>query len=614
MLKFQGIHLKLPHEFHKFYIIEIEQLYKELSNANNYLEIESFLSVFHRAGGNEMINSLLEYENKTNNQENHDKSFLITNNSEHFIREKYLNRKFINKNELDMKQNYMNDLNRALSMSLNGQCLTTTIYYIFLGASKFHLSLLNNNNHDRNQSIYLLYFQNLNPKKNLFFECDFLGETYQLLIQSLNRTKFKSYLKLNRNFLSIIHLNDLNKQLILDLGSILSVKITINDQNSIDIRTIENPKLNTFNCEFFNFDETQIWLKQILYRILPIKSLPIDLYTFLNELQIKVFGSALYYSNSDHYFEKRMLILMQSLDFQQRNNFYRKLMVVVDAKRSTFEFYDIRKSVWVKLDKESGVLVVEFQGNKHVKIKELNLDLGEDYWYQNIFEFSTLSQTFIEDQYLNRDNCPLLIDKCLSYIEINFLCEARNFYFPESSTSHNHGFSTSDLHDFLKHSTQTLTSSKKAHNIFHKLERDRDYRLIAGDLSIEVLIKVLKMYFKKYFSNIFLSDLGEILDDKELKNFLDSNLKTLHVTFYHILKRLCVHLALVAKYSHFNSIPIEKLNEFYANLTLFKINAKIFKILVDNCERMFDIQTSYFKIQCEIIDKLIELRSNRNKS
>lgn len=54
---------------------------------------------------------------------------------EQFIRDKYVNRQFINQNELDYTGNYVDELNRMLISAVAGRSLAMTIYYVFLGAN-----------------------------------------------------------------------------------------------------------------------------------------------------------------------------------------------------------------------------------------------------------------------------------------------------------------------------------------------------------------------------------------------------------------------------------------------------------------------------------------------
>ena len=120
--------MKLSHSINKYYLIEIEDLFNDLYNENFFVDTETFLAMFSLAG-NENMNSLFEFNVKEAREA------VGKWSGEEFIQEKYLKKRFINRDEIDYSANYIDELNRLLFTSVIGRSLSMTIYYIFLGAN-----------------------------------------------------------------------------------------------------------------------------------------------------------------------------------------------------------------------------------------------------------------------------------------------------------------------------------------------------------------------------------------------------------------------------------------------------------------------------------------------
>lgn len=121
--------MKLSHGINKFYLIRFETLFDDLCDENFFVDVETFVAMFAQAG-NETINSLIEFRVDEAQRRVKDE----TTSRDQFIRDKYVNKRFINHDELDLTKNYMDDLNRLLNTAASGRSLPMTIYYVFLGA------------------------------------------------------------------------------------------------------------------------------------------------------------------------------------------------------------------------------------------------------------------------------------------------------------------------------------------------------------------------------------------------------------------------------------------------------------------------------------------------
>lgn len=79
------------------------------------------------------MNSLFEFQNDSAH------NFRLKHDRETFIREKYLNKMFINMSELDVSENYLENLNRIICV--DGLSIPIVIYNHFLGANLNYVKL-----------------------------------------------------------------------------------------------------------------------------------------------------------------------------------------------------------------------------------------------------------------------------------------------------------------------------------------------------------------------------------------------------------------------------------------------------------------------------------------
>lgn len=498
--------MKLSHTINKFYLIDIDNLYEDLIEESFFVDVESFLHMLDLAG-NEKINSLLEFQVKEAREINLSKS------PEVFIKEKYVNKKFINTNEIDLSGNFIDELNRLVFNSVTGPSLSMTIYYLFLGASlNTHVgeqSLLEQAlSFERLQALYLLFQkQNFTSQLNEF---EFIGEANQIIdfsTKSLKRSQI--YLKLtHNNEIFIIYQNNRVESIKLEtVIRVFSCDGSCNTSNLND-RIIEIKWLNKSNrsiistfFEFFNTSEKQLWMKKIFLKLLDERTVSklnksrldlsleccqINSMGFLNQ---HVFGNG--ESNKE---ERTFLVLVETLE-TQIEIFFEKTIVLINMEDSgevdqepnrssllsNFAKLDVRKLVRLKLDTNE-------MGNRFIiidtplcirKFQSVNgYSENLSIWYEKLNAFRQLEFRSIEEQFTNKEGCPLILDKLCSFIEIYFLTD-EGFY----------------------SSFGTNSDNKKLKALFSSLESEREFNLTQKNVKTpNVILGLFKIYFAKYLN------------------------------------------------------------------------------------------------------------------
>lgn len=260
--------MKLSHTINKFYLMEITKLYEFLTSdeAGSFCDLKSFVYILNEQAGNEKINSLLQFCKSTDE----------TQSSEKLIKEKYLSKRFINKNDLDTSANYLEDLNRNLfNYCVTGPCIPVTIYNLFLGANVnyVHKSQTPLDNalryNQKHQRVYLRFnnartFDELDADgATMLREEEFIGEAYQIIDLS-NRTlnKSKIILKLtNDDKLLFIYLNKQTQ--LISLSCLLSIAGIVND-SIIELKWFNRYSSTVVSTyvEFYNGYEKQLWMRK----------------------------------------------------------------------------------------------------------------------------------------------------------------------------------------------------------------------------------------------------------------------------------------------------------------------------------------------------------------
>jgi len=153
-------------------------MYTELQKLDNDSSIVLFFKILEQTG-NDKMNSLFEFQNDLAHE------FRQKNVQENFIKDKYLNKAFINVNELDLTDNYLENLNKIICVS--GLSIPIVIYNYFLGANlnyaKLDRTARDITNDNQITQLYLqlnkaLKFSEIGNPVNLEYE--FEGEIVQI--------------------------------------------------------------------------------------------------------------------------------------------------------------------------------------------------------------------------------------------------------------------------------------------------------------------------------------------------------------------------------------------------------------------------------------------------
>ena len=147
---------------------------------------------------------------------------------------------------------------------------------------------------------------------------------------------------------------------------------------------------------------------------------------------------------------------------------------------------DIRQIAHLKLDSTGILIDTPARSRKLQSINGYAENLN--IWYEKLSVFRRLEFRSVEEQYTNRDGCPLIVDKLCSFIEIYYLTDE--------------GFYNSSLSNL--DSPPSLDQNKKLTALFSKLEREREFNLtekIVNNNPSGVILGLFKIYFVKYLKS-----------------------------------------------------------------------------------------------------------------
>ena len=563
---------------------KIDSLFENLQSNDqklDHMSAEVFLKIFDQAG-NEKINSLLEY-----NLKNNFNSLNTNSEIECFIKDKYLFKKFINLNEIDLSSNFLEELNKSLYQIVSGPSIPMTIYYIFLGGNRNYFqnqqTLLDVSINSNQVLQYLYLSMNKSLKYNELIDqakFEFIGDVLQIfnVTSATDKTLIKKvniYLQLKDNYLIItqFNTNGLKSQKIL-LSSIIKIFTMCNVKIELKWCTSNHCILSHF-LEFSNQNEQQIWLKNIITKLNP--NINIKIGEILQNLQIDSFGYLTILNQSDEQKTEQnyLTILLQSLP-TQIEKFFQKVILFVntdsDSTELNYEIVDVRKINKIKLDNE--ILVLDILG-KSLKLKSDGYGENLKLWNEKLVKFVHLEFRSFEEQFLNRENCVLLVDKCCSFIELYHITDPNVYILSEKK-------------------------SKKYTGLMKKLERDRCAKLESKDCSPTIVAKVLKNFFSKHVRS-FHSDL----------NFFDQNQNSV---FYSTIKRIAIHINLVAYYHFLNQMSKESIFQIFRDFIFAKRKFEFLKFLTDNCEDYFRLEDGFLQGQLDILNKVIKLKTVQKRN
>lgn len=567
----------------RFYVKKIDILFENLKSNDpklDHLSPEIFVKIFDQAG-NEKINSLLEYNSK-----NRINCLSTKSDIESFIKEKYLFKKFINTDEIDLSSNFVEELNKSLHQIVSGPSIPMTIYYIFLGADRNYFQneqTLLDISIKSNQVLQYLYlsmnkslkFNELNSLANF----EFVGDVFQIFNTTSSADKnsvkkYNIYLQIKNDFLIMTQFDSKGqKSQKICLNSIIKI-FTLCPLN-IELKWCSsNHCILSHFLEFSSQAEQQIWLKNIITKLNP--NINIKLAEIIQCLQINSFGYLTMLDQFDYEDKqsKLLIILLQSLP-SQIDKFFQKLILFINIESESelnFDLIDTRKIGKIKLDHE--ILILEILG-RTLRLKSDGLGENLKLWYEKLINFSQLEFRSIEEQLLNRENCVLLVDKCCSHVELYHMTEP-NLYSIEKK------------------------NSKKYTSLMTKLEREREAKLDSKDCNPNIVAKVLKAFFYKHIRS-FHSD----------STYFDQNKNSV---FYSTIKRVALHLNYVSHYHFLNQMSKDYLCSYFKNLIFTNKKFDIMKFLVDNCEDYFDLAEGYMQNQLTIFDRVIKLKTVQKRN
>ncbi|CAM6000914.1 unnamed protein product [Sphagnum balticum] len=677
--KCANVHFRFLHQSNRnYYIIEINKLYKQLNESSskrqqqNYCDTRTFLKILRSVGnekinsGNEKINSLLEFQSQLAT------NFRVSASKQSYIIEKYLNRRFINLDELDDTINFIEELNRRLVHNVASTSLIMTIYYLFLGASvnfvhqqnrtvldyatlanqKEQASYLTLNNaysySDMNQNMlnkehegYLVQIYDINQSSTCI--------SSKVYIWSKLKVKTAQYIRINSltdnaetkssscrsmlNYTSIIKVNSCERE------NTFEIKWCHQDNNSLIS--------SYYECE--NASQIQLWLKRVLekclYEFVRLEILGgsigggdgvaesdelmskselldlenwfvrnrahlVNLIELIDYCQINLFGYLNQMNNmaadadadsknetTEATTEKVFLILLETSP-KQINYYCRPTLILVRSKKqilelessstptdstpSFYEILDLRKLVSIKKTIDS--ILIEMTPNKSPYVFKYNgYSQNLDIWFERIQRLSRPGFKSIEDQYLAKNDVPILVEKCCSFIELNCLDEKgfySNVYLANTGTTNNKFMSAMSKSGLLKETCKKL-DGKQISALSKRLEEEREFELTTHDettspiIVLNILRRFLSKHVLKRHSAAFNDSYREILvRNKEnntnlslivesinrspdfaerVKRILRAQSKQNSV-YFNLLKRVCMHLHLIAQFKKLNEM------------------------------------------------------------
>ena len=529
------MHNNLPHKTNKFYLIDFKSIYKELTNETNkekYFHINSFLFILNETG-NEKMNSLFEYDTLLAD------TIRAEKNMDKFIKEKYISKKFINHLEFDFSENYLQSLNKTLY--IEGICLPIIIYNLFIGAN-INYSQLNKSvydiasqaEHETSQINYLklndsLSFENINNES--LFGYEFKGELTQVydIQNASNQTSSKKCLNLNKKTIVISQiLKNKTSKLEIDYQAIIRIQHHLKS-NFIEINWC-NKNNNSIVSRYFQYlslNEKEIWMKEIFIKM--FASLENNISNKQNLLQLLDMISSCqkkaqtiqsqtqtantigFIINADliHVFYRAYLfyvlaILIETNELQLNNYFHRKLILFKKSnatETTNIEIIDLRK---IRIKLKDNFIRIDFE-NRYFILRSHGYFNNLKIWHDEILAKTQMNFISLNDQYLTKENVPILIEKLCSFVEFNYILD-KQYY--------------SGL--------KIMKNNSKSNSLMNKLLKEKGYELNLHSDSLNSL-NVFKSFFSTYFIQkygiLFVKSFAKFFDatsEHALKNYLDN--------------------------------------------------------------------------------------------
>jgi hypothetical protein len=615
------VHMQLPHINYKYYLIKINDLFFDFMCAQSKKSVSNlrtFIEIFKQTG-NEKMNSLFEY------QIDKARCAFESKPISEFIKDKYMFKSFVNSQELDFKVNFVHQLNAKLFKNVCGPCISITIYNIFLGANVnfcVHAKSVLDQALESNQSHQAFYLKLNRGVSYALVDFSLIDYEFQGILKQVNESsrsaeKYQIDLKFQRDKVQMRQVSS-SSRTEFDYKSI--IKIFAEHERFIHLKwckKINNSLISThFECQ--KGEERNTWMKEFCYKLICsmtsfginaqvnesidnlkklqniIEMCQVTSIGFLNLLKCTQTESN---AQDEQASDLCLLILIESLQSQVEEFFVSDLLLI--HHELVFERLDLRKLMNVRkmdyfMQLEMPGRIYRFDANGYME----NLDQ----WVQRLTLSAKLKCESLEDQYLTKDNVPLLIEKCCTFIELNFTFKPC-FYVLKCSHS---------LFD---------VESKRALTLFDKLLKDNHVLLDSQDSKLNpfLLLNIFKAYFYRYVRmkdlHLLIKEIEKLSDDL-CYDQLDLNaFKLKNTIFYNCLKRICVHLNIIAHFKDTNQMDSKYLSDLFASLILHKHKTSfsssftcVLKYLIENCSHVFDLKDDYLNLQYDIVEKSFALK------
>ena len=650
------IHNRFGHELNEFYLIESKELFNRKSS--DFTKICILKLLFEV--GNEKFNLLLEQNSQKQEPidsiQNDDSKY---NNREQMIQEKYLNCK-------PFLDDY--DLNLQLFTNIQGNCVTMTVYNLYL-LGNLNTTIINYNNQKslldqaidakENLQIAYLLINNFKSYSELFNSFDNLLNAYkQLYIGEVSGSYDRK--KPNQSVicqLDCIGLNFMKLGFNCKLNSIQMINMV--NEKEIEIQHFDENQLKNLYLTFNYPIELVLWQKEIVKKLV-CNYLNYDLYLNVNKLmKLNKIFDLIISNNSDIKFAGYLTLVNNT--FQQQSEvhndgdevndsddeqqddvddkddanqinqnckvfaficiskydelIFKRDLIIINIKslrNVIISNIDLRKMLRLKRNLESLLLNLDMPMNKSFSFKFNTLaHLNE--WFCELNRASEFEEfKTLEMQYLNKSNIPLIIEQTLNFMQIN------NSIIPTQSLNAN---LDSKHYKFIESLILSLEKNK-AFNLFNiTIEQNLNIdKNMIGYLIMQQFLKETFLFPKHLFESIIKS--GSKLNEIFARFCLNSYNLVFYSTFKFILMNLYIFLSL--KRSELDDTEYLKIKKklvcVYSRLIFHyqtisydseELN-KLLNYLIDNFIEVFQINKSYLKRQFKIIEKSIQIHKSVN--
>jgi hypothetical protein len=500
----------------------------DLKQKHQCTDLNVILYLLKKAG-NEKLNSLLEYNLANGLQPLTPSSSSSSVDNMSFIRDKYMDLKYINKCD-----NLNADLNAQLYEIINDNCLTLTIYNLILGANLNFINFADNmtvlDNAIHTGQYAQAYYLHMNGAKRLgylknyenflltnqtelhgsmFEQCSFgaMSSTIPVTVNvDLNKIELKTFVRID--FKSIIRVNIVDngsslveiKWCLEENQSIISTYLAIpgNQRHVADIQNLIRLMAKNLLINTLTFKSNKMRKRDLVsvFDMIDTRMDMVRICGFLqNELNETLYVLAIR-STRDNYIFKRCLVFL---------NMHTFCLATVDLRRvESITMADCLLQMHIKLHGSSALYVFKSTGYSD--------NLG--FWFASLTDLADLTGDMLSKpcniniNYLNNENIPLVIEKCLMFMQLNGI----GLMAAPMTTLVDHN----DKHDLIwnlraskSYSLNTLdrTACLNIPNTFHKYINDSNLRfkvildkisaLYANHTSLDetTCIKQFKAYF-----------------------------------------------------------------------------------------------------------------------